>query len=122
VPSPRWDARSSASPRRPDLPDAVFVEDAAVVLDEIAVITRTGCGVGEGRKRQRRCGALPLYRELCHVLAPGTIDGGDVLQVERTIFVGRSGRTNAEGIDQLRLAVGLSVTRSCPSVLAAACT
>ena len=88
----------------PAMPDAVFVEDVAIVLDEVAVMTRPGA---ESRRDEGASVAelLARYRPLRHIEAPGTIDGGDVLRVGRTIYVGRSGRSNAQGIAQLRAAV-----------------
>lgn len=88
-------------PVEPDLPDSVFVEDTAVVLDELAVITRPGA-------RSRRpetasvAKALEPHRQLRRIESPGTIDGGDVMQIGKKLFVGLSGRTNAAGIEQLR--------------------
>jgi len=85
----------------PDLPDAVFVEDAAVVLDELAVIMRPGAP-------SRRAETPPVarlvggYRPLRHIDAPGTIDGGDVLVAGRKVFIGSSARTNSAAIGQMR--------------------
>jgi len=87
----------------PDLPDAVFVEDAAVVLDELAIITRPGAASRRAETASVAEALAPL-RPLVAIEAPGTLDGGDVLVIGRTLFVGRSGRTNAGGIDQLRAA------------------
>jgi len=88
----------------PALPDSVFVEDTAVVLDEIAVITRPGA---ESRRLETLSVAATLQRHRRCVLVkgPGTLDGGDVLRVGRRLFVGRSSRSNAEGIRQLADAV-----------------
>ena len=85
----------------PDLPDSVFVEDAAVVLDEVAIVTRPGA---PSRRPETAAvaDALADLRPIEHLVAPGTLDGGDVLRVGRRLFVGRSRRTNDEGIDQLR--------------------
>lgn len=85
----------------PGMPDAVFVEDIAVALNEGAVICRPGAesrraetsGVVEGLARHGR----PLQQ----IKAPGTLDGGDVLVVGRQVFIGSSARTNRAGIDQL---------------------
>lgn len=87
-----------------EMPDSVFIEDVAVVLDEVAVITRPGAS---SRRRETAvvADALTAYRPLLHIVAPGTLDGGDVLVAGRTVFVGRSARTNDEGIDQLRRAL-----------------
>lgn len=88
----------------PAMPDAVFVEDVAIVLDEIAVMTRPGA---ESRRGEGASVAelLARYRPLRHVEAPGTIDGGDVLHIGHTIHVGQSGRSNAEGVARLQQAV-----------------
>ena len=92
-------------PCAPDLPDSVFVEDAAVVLDEIAVIARPGAA-SRRPEVPAIAEALERYRPLVRVEAPGTLDGGDVLRVGRTVLVGCSGRTNAAGISQLRAILG----------------
>src|SRR5712691_6700193 len=85
----------------PSLPDGVFVEDAAVVLDEIAVITRPGAASRRG-ETESVARALQRYRAIRSIEAPATIDGGDVLRVGRTLFVGQSRRTNDRAIAQLR--------------------
>lgn len=87
-----------------EMPDAVFVEDVAVVLDEVAVMTRPGA-VSRRDEGHEVEGALARYRNLVRITEPGTLDGGDVLHVGKTLYVGRSGRTNAEGIAQLRTLV-----------------
>jgi len=91
-------------PPEPDLPDAVFVEDVAVVLDEIAVVTRPGTPsrLPEVAPVEKR---LAEYRPLLRIDPPGTLDGGDVMRVDRVLYVGRSGRTNEPGIGQLAEAV-----------------
>ena len=89
------------APAAPDLPDAVFVEDTALVLAEVAVITRPG----SPRRRLETAAVATLlsaYRPLACLTPPATLDGGDVLQIQRTLFVGRSSRTNEAGIEQLR--------------------
>lgn len=90
-------------PAEPDLPDSVFVEDAAVVLDQVAVITRPGA---ESRRPETRsvADALRRYRALVPIEPPGTLDGGDVLCVDRTVYVGLSTRSDPSGIDQLAAA------------------
>ena len=96
-------------PAAPDLPDAVFVEDTAIVLDEIAIITRPGA---QSRRAETQSveAALQRYRPLSRVREPGTLDGGDVLLLDRTMYAGRSQRTNDIGIAQLRaLAQGCHV-------------
>ena len=85
----------------PDMPDAVFVEDVAVVVDELAVMTRPGAESrrGEGASIAE---VLGQYRPLRAIEAPGTLDGGDVLRIGRTLYVGESARSNADGVAQLR--------------------
>ena len=87
-------------PAADDQPDSVFVEDVAVVLDEIAVITRPGAASRRG-ERASVAPVLSEYRELVTIAAPGTIDGGDVLRLGETLFVGLSSRTNEDGLRQL---------------------
>jgi len=93
-------------PAADDLPDAVFIEDTALVLDEVAVITRPGA---ESRRRETGPVAdiLSEFRPLQHIQAPATLDGGDVLRVGPTIYVGLSSRTNQAGVEQLASLVGL---------------
>jgi dimethylargininase len=80
-----------------DLPDSTFVEDAAIVLDEVAVLASMGT---EARRRERAVIATELkkYRELHSLEVPATIEGGDVLRVGRTLLVGLSSRTSSTGI------------------------
>ena len=83
-------------PAEPQLADSVFVEDVAIVLDDVAILTRPGAA--SRRSEVASVGALlGGYRKL-----PGTLDGGDVLHVGRTLYVGQSARSNADGIAQLR--------------------
>lgn len=88
-------------PAEPGRPDGVFVEDVALVLDEIAIMTRPGA---ESRRPETASMAQILagYRPVLALQAPATLDGGDVLRVDRTLYVGESTRTNADGIAQLR--------------------
>lgn len=85
----------------PELADAVFVEDIAMVFDEIAVVTRPGA---ESRRPESDAvrTALARHRPLACLEEPGTMDGGDVLVVGKRVFVGLSSRTNEAGISQLR--------------------
>ena len=87
-----------------DMPDSVFIEDIAVVFDEIAVITRPGAA-SRRVETPAVAEALARLRPVRRIEPPGTLDGGDVLSVGRTVFVGCSGRTNAAGIGQLRCAL-----------------
>ncbi|HZS03798.1 MAG TPA: dimethylargininase [Blastocatellia bacterium] len=84
----------------PELPDSVFVEDTAVVLDELAIITRPGA-VSRRVETETIAEALEPYRRLFHIAPPGTIDGGDVLRIGRKLFVGLSDRTSHAGLEQL---------------------
>lgn len=88
-------------PGEPELPDAVFVEDPAVVVDEVAVISIMG---RTSRRPEARsiADALSRYRPLKFLVEPATLDGGDVLRIGRRVFAGLSRRTNKEGIAQLR--------------------
>jgi dimethylargininase len=88
-------------PPEPELPDAVFVEDMALVLDELAIITRPGA---DSRRPETRsvAQALASYRRLAYIEAPGTLDGGDVLRIGQTLWVGLSGRSNPAGMEQMR--------------------
>jgi dimethylargininase len=95
-----WQVREV--PPADDCPDSVFVEDTVVVCAGLAVLTRPGAP-----QRRAEVEALePVVRaaglEVARIEEPGTLDGGDVLQVGATVYVGRGGRTNAEGIRQLR--------------------
>ena len=83
------------------MPDAVFIEDAALVFDELAVVTRPGAPSRQGETAAIER-ALEPYRPVCRIQAPGTMDGGDVLTVGRRVFVGVSTRTNSDAIAQLR--------------------
>jgi dimethylargininase len=87
-------------PEEPALPDSMFVEDPAIVLDELAVICQPGA---ETRRKEvpSLAAALEKYRRFAFVKFPGLLEGGDVLQIGRRMFVGFSRRTNAEGIRQL---------------------
>ncbi|HSA57093.1 MAG TPA: arginine deiminase family protein [Gemmatimonadaceae bacterium] len=84
----------------PELPDSVFVEDAAVVLDEIAVVTRPGAA-SRRAEVPTVCESLAGLRPLRSMQAPATLDGGDVLVLEREIVVGLSARTSRAGAEQL---------------------
>jgi dimethylargininase len=88
-----------ALPPEPDLADATFVEDPAIVLDELAIICRP---VASRRPEVPSiAAAVARWRALVHIDEPGTLEGGDVLVVDRRVFVARSQRSNAAGIAQL---------------------
>jgi dimethylargininase len=97
-------ARVISLPAEPELPDSVFVEDTAVVVDEVAVMTRP---LLDSRQREVAsvASALADYRPVHSLSAPAHLEGGDVLRVGRTLYVGISTRTNEAGIDMLRAAV-----------------
>lgn len=86
-------------PEEPDLPDSCFVEDAAIVLDELAVICRPGAAsrLPEVKSIER---ALAKVRPVNSIVSPGTLEGGDVLRMGKTLYIGMSTRTNQEGIRQ----------------------
>lgn len=83
------------------MPDAVFVEDTAVVVEECAVVARAGIESRRGEVESVEA-ALAAGRPIIRITAPGTLEGGDVLRAGRTIFVGQTSRTNADGTRQLR--------------------
>lgn len=100
-------------PDAPEMPDSVFVEDTAVVFDDLAVIARPGAA---SRRPEVAAviSALGRYRRLAFIQAPGTLDGGDVLVTSRRVFVGVTPRTNSEGARQLAefiAPLGLDVVR-----------
>ncbi len=87
-------------PPEPAFPDSVFVEDPALVLDEVAVILRPGAASRRG-ETESIARALAPERELLHVVAPATIDGGDILRLGKTLYVGLSQRSTGEAVTQL---------------------
>jgi dimethylargininase len=84
-----------------DLPDSVFVEDIAVVFDEIALITRPGAA-SRRRETAAIADALAAHRPVERIASPATVDGGDVLVIGRRVFVGLSSRTNGEAAAQMQ--------------------
>ena len=104
-------------PTAPDCPDSVFIEDTAVVLAEVALITHPGAPSRRAETRAVAC-ALGAYRQLVTIEAPGTVDGGDVLAIGRALFIGQTERSNPQGIEQARrllepmgyAVIGVSVT------------
>jgi dimethylargininase len=85
----------------PEMADSVFIEDTAVVLDEVAIIMRPGA-TSRQSETLAIAEALTPYRTLHSIAAPGTADGGDVLVAGRRVFVGLSTRTNRDAATQLR--------------------
>ena len=94
-------ARVISLPPEPELPDSMFVEDPAIVMDELAVIFPLGT---DSRRKEAAslAEALGRFRGLEFVKLPGTIEGGDVLRIGKKLFAGMTKRTNPEGIRQLR--------------------
>lgn len=88
----------------PHLPDSVFVEDTAVVLDELAIMTPMGVASRQGESEAIES-TLKKYRPLARIAHPARIEGGDVLRIGRELYVGLSTRTNARGIKALEALV-----------------
>jgi len=95
-----WEVVSA--PPADNCPDGVFIEDALLVYRSVAVVSRPGAV----SRRPETDGLEPVLASLgyavTHITEPGTLDGGDVLKIGDTLYVGRGGRTNREGIEQLR--------------------
>lgn len=89
-------------PAADDCADAVFVEDSVVMFRNVAVLTRPGADSRKPEVAGTRSVVDTLGCCLGEIRAPGTVDGGDILKVGNTVYVGRGGRTNAEGVAQLR--------------------
>lgn len=81
-------------------PDCVFIEDVAIVLDEIAILTPMGAPARAGEPAGIEP-TLRTYREVVRIEAPAKIEGGDVVVVGKQILVGQTDRTNARGIEEL---------------------
>lgn len=84
-----------------DLPDATFVEDTVVVVDDLAVLARPGADERLAEVAGTEATLAGLGFEIARVEAPGTLDGGDVLKLGQTWFAGVGGRTNEAGVQQL---------------------
>ena len=98
----------------PEHPDSVFVEDTVVIFDGLAVLTRPG----PAERRAEVDGTEAVVRDLgldvARIVEPGTLDGGDVLQIGPTVYVGSGGRTNTDGIEQLDRYLGMRGGRVVP--------
>ncbi|WP_183098640.1 dimethylargininase [Nocardioides pelophilus] len=88
-------------PAAPDCPDSVFVEDTVVMYGDLAAITRPGADERKPETSGTEQTLLELGYRIVHIEAPGTLDGGDVLKYDGTVWVGLGGRTNRAGVDQL---------------------
>ena len=92
-------------PETPDLPDSVFVQDAAFVFDEVAVVARPGA---DSRRAETAtvAAALESLRPIRFIEPPGTLDGGDVVCLGRSVCIGQTARTNADGARQVAAILG----------------
>ncbi len=95
-----WDVREVTPADH--CPDSVFVEDTVVVCDGLAVITRPGAPQRRPETMGTETAVRDVGLEFVRIKPSGTLDGGDVLQVGSTVYVGLGGRTNGEGVSQLR--------------------
>jgi dimethylargininase len=93
-------AKVISLPAEPDLPDSMFVEDPAFVVHELAVIMLLGTP-SRRPEAESLARALAPYRKLAYIIAPATMEGGDLLRIGKRIYAGLSRRTNEEGIRQL---------------------
>jgi len=98
-------AKVISLPAEPEYPDSVFVEDPAVVVDEVATMTRMGA-VSRRGESESLARTLATYRPLRWLREPATLEGGDVMRIGRTLYVGLSHRTNRAGIEQLSTELG----------------
>lgn len=85
-----------------DFPDSTFVEDTAVLTPDFAVISNPGAHTRNGEIRDMEPAIKSFYENIYYIKAPGTLDGGDVLQIEDHFYIGISARTNQEGAEQLK--------------------
>lgn len=88
-------------PEEPGLADSAFVEDPLLVLDELAILCRLGVA-SRGRETEMIAPEIARLRPVVKIEAPGTLEGGDVLRIGKTLFTGLSRRTNRAGLEQLR--------------------
>lgn len=100
-------------PANEEFPDSTFVEDTAVIVPEFAVISNPGADSRNGEIINMNETLKKFYQEFRYIEAPGTLDGGDVLQIDKNFYIGISDRTNEEGAMQLKVileAAGYSAT------------
>jgi dimethylargininase len=97
-----WGFQPVRVPGDDALPDSVFVEDAVVLFRDLAVLTSPGAETRRPETDAVAATVRALGIETAAIALPGTLDGGDVLKVGDTVYVGQGGRTNGEGIRQLR--------------------
>src|SRR6185503_11171466 len=101
-------------PPDPAFPDSTFVEDTAILVPDLAIVTRPGASSRAGETAAVRRALVPLFEELREIEPPGTLDGGDVCVAGEHAFIGVSERTNPEGARQL---AGLLVARGFDSTI-----
>lgn len=89
-------------PTSEDYPDSTFVEDTAVLTSNFAVITNPGAKSRNGEAKEMEQTLKEFYSDIHYINAPGTLDGGDVLQIDRNFYIGISDRTNEDGANQLK--------------------
>lgn len=89
-------------PADEDYPDSVFVEDTAVVTNKFAVVSRPGAPTRTAEAKLMEPTLKKYFEHIHSIEAPGTLEGGDILQIDNTFFIGISKRTNAEGAKQLK--------------------
>jgi len=86
----------------PDLPDSVFVEDVALVVDECAIMLNPGAASRRPEVASIKK-ALAPYRDIFRIQPPGTVDGGDILTIGRSVYVGISSRSTEDAIEQMKV-------------------
>jgi dimethylargininase len=102
-----WPARYV--PPADDCPDSVFIEDTVVVVGDLAVLTRPGATARRAEVAAVELAVRDLGLTVARIEPPGTLDGGDVLQIGESVYIGHGGRTNADGIEQMRRLLGRTV-------------
>ncbi len=99
-------AQVTELPALEEFPDSVFIEDAALCLPEAAIVMRPGAEPRRGEAAKIRPALDEIYDRVFAIEGPGTIEGGDILVTDKEILVGRSARTNRQGVEELRAIVG----------------
>jgi dimethylargininase len=97
-----WGFETVRVPGDDALPDSVFIEDTVVMFGDLAVLTSPGAETRRAETDAVAQALRDLGTEVAAIELPGTLDGGDVLKIDRTVYVGQGGRTNGDGIRQLR--------------------
>lgn len=85
-----------------EFPDSTFVEDAAVLTADFAVVTNPGAESRNGEIVEIESVLKDFYKKFHYIKSPGTLDGGDILQADNKFYIGISERTNEEGARQLK--------------------